>query len=268
MLTLRDLRRIVDAKYTDCARRVVAESERLDGDVWMRYAEEVQRGPSVVLHNDCVELLNRMCEAAAGSLPDHELELLWFESDHCLHFSECKKANRGDWIHGVSEELISRVADIAGNEDLEEREDEEVFELTEDEQAFVHEVIDMLQTQLRRADLTSRSRRGLARAIGGLRAIPRAPAELHVVCTFQQVAEGGTAFTSILISSESLEFDSGGKSYSSGIGSDSTIGTGFGWYVGGDRDGSGDPEIWIMSAINMIAAGASIRIDDEFTISD
>ena len=36
-LTLRDLRRIVGAKYKDCARRVVAESERLDRDGWMGY---------------------------------------------------------------------------------------------------------------------------------------------------------------------------------------------------------------------------------------
>ena len=210
-----------------------------------------------------------MCEAAAGSLPDHKLELLWFESDHCLNFYDGKMASRADWVHGVSEELFSLVTDIAGNEELEvEVEDEELFELTASELAFLHRVIELLQLQLRRVDLTSESRRGLTRAIEGLRALPQPTEDLHVVCTIQQPGEGGSSFQSLFISSDSLEFDSGGSTYSSDIGSDSFGGESFTSYVGGVRDGNGDPESWLMETAAMISAGASIKANDEFADED
>lgn len=268
MLTLRDLRRIVSAKYEASTVKVIAEYKEFAGDAWPRYVEDVQRGESVVLFNECVRLLESACEKEARSLPDHELELLWFESDHCFHFQDGKRATQGDWIHGVAEELFSRVTEVAANEDLEGVEDEELFELTASDLAFLHRVIELLQSQLRRSDLTSGSRRGLTRAIEGLRAMPRRTVDLHVVCTLQHLGNGGSAFQSIFISSEFVEFDSGGSTYSPDIGSDSFGGEAFAWNVGGVREGNGDPEIWLMMTEAMISAGTSIKIDDEFADED
>jgi hypothetical protein len=268
MITLRDLRRIVSAKYKASTERIIVQYKTFEGDAWNRYVEDIQRGPSPFLFEECVKLLEFACEKEARSLPDHELELLWFESDHCLNFDDRKKANRGDWIHGVSEELFSRVTEIASNEDLEEIEDEELFELTARELAFLQRVIELLQSQLQRPNLTAESHRSLTRAIKGLQALPQPTEDLHVLCTIQQPGAGGSSFQSVLISSDSLEFDSRGSCYSSDIGSDSFGGESFAWYAGGVRDGKGEPESWLMAADDMIAMGASIKIEDEFADED
>jgi hypothetical protein len=268
MLTLRDLRRIIEAKYRISTERVIAEYKQLGGNAWYQYAEDLQRGESIFLFDECVKLLENACSEEASSLPDHDLELLWFESDHCLHFSESEKASKHDWIDGVSEELFSRVSSIAANEELDEPEDEDAFELTEGDMAFFQSVIELLQSQIPREDLTPRSRRAIIRAIDGLSVLPKLSDDMHIVITIGQFGDGGSTFQSILVSSDSLEFASGGSTYSPDVGSDSFTGDSFAWYASGGRDDGGDLENWFMTAEDMILAGATIKAEDEFDNED
>jgi hypothetical protein len=76
----RDISRIIEAKSDEYSARVIADLQELPGNTWYGFAEDLQRGHSI-LFAEYERLLERVCNRLAQSIPPAELELFWFGSE-------------------------------------------------------------------------------------------------------------------------------------------------------------------------------------------
>ena len=129
----RQLRQIIDDKYADYVMQVVAQVKALDprsraappdlglADVWEEYKYQVQ-GQESILFNFYVETIESICTDVVKALPEHELRLLWLETDGYLEYNANDNhslfLHRDNLLDDVAAELYSRVCSLAADEEM------------------------------------------------------------------------------------------------------------------------------------------------------
>src|ERR1035441_6444888 len=133
----RDIDRIIEAKYGGYTDSAIAKVKQLQGDVWTVFAEDMQRGHSIVFE-EAERLIEGICERLVRSLPPAELELLWFGSDAYWDHDDDKPSRQYDWEEAVSQELCKRVCGAADNLDLDEPDEGDgAYSVSEDDALFL-----------------------------------------------------------------------------------------------------------------------------------
>lgn len=114
--------RIIKALPPDC--RQSGDDLGLE-DVWEEFKFQVQREESFTF-DLYVETIESLCRDLVKTLPDHERQLLWFDSEGYFDADEDAAPPRGDeLIDGLAQELYRRVLELASNEKLTFDPDEE-----------------------------------------------------------------------------------------------------------------------------------------------
>ena len=143
-----DVARILRKKYDAYCEQVVGiikalPSEcRQSGDdsplenVWEEFKCQVQ-GEEAWMFDAYVETIKAICHQVATSLADHELELLWLDSEAYFdHDDGAPLPHRDQLIEGVEAELYQRVFNRAEDEELAADSDEDPGEDEEPEEVL------------------------------------------------------------------------------------------------------------------------------------
>ncbi len=129
----RQLRQIIDDKYADYVMQVVAQIKALGpesrtappdlglADVWEEYKDQVQ-GQESILFEFYVETIESFCSDVLKILPEHELRLLWLETDGYLEYAADDNhslfLHRDNLLDDVAAKLYSRVWSLAADEEM------------------------------------------------------------------------------------------------------------------------------------------------------
>jgi hypothetical protein len=94
-------------------------------DVWEEFKYQVQREESGMF-DLYVETIEGVCADLAGKLPNHELELLWLQTEaYFNHDEDDEPRTRDELVEDVGHELYGRVLENAGDQELRFDPDEE-----------------------------------------------------------------------------------------------------------------------------------------------
>jgi hypothetical protein len=126
----KEVSRVLGLKYEAYVQQVIALVRALPdecrqsgddsvlGDVWEEFKCQVQREESGVF-DAYVETIQEICAHLVGSLPDHEVEFLWLDSEgYWDHDEDEERLRRAEMEEAVTRELYGKVAGRAADEEL------------------------------------------------------------------------------------------------------------------------------------------------------